>query len=296
MDQPRITRIYLEKSLRDSAVAGQHNFLNMVAEVLAARGHRIEYKLATPAEVAKGAMRRGYALGHMIPPIGPRGLVFRRVYAYPFWQIEVTDQRWDWEVARAEFVSDPATEDEARQFQTRWRKRLFGDIETRRDGFIYVPLQGLLRQHRSFQSCSPLDMLAKVRAARPETPIIATLHPKEDYAAEDRAALVAMADADPLLEVDTGGMETYLPACDLVVTQNSSAAFMGYFLDKPAMLFAKIDFHHIALGPEAWDGAEDHAPPFAQYLHWFWQQKSINAGHPTARARIAARFDHFGWP
>ena len=34
-------------------------------------------------------------------------LVMRRVYAYPFWAIEASDKRWEWDVARAVF--DPET-------------------------------------------------------------------------------------------------------------------------------------------------------------------------------------------
>lgn len=59
--------------------------------------------------------------------------------------------------------------------------------------------------------------------------IIATLHPKEVYSDAEISTLEAIADRDPLLEVRMGEMERLLPACDCVVTQNSSAAFNGYF-------------------------------------------------------------------
>jgi len=292
MSQPRITRIYLEKSLRESAAAGRHNFLALVRDVLVARGHRVEWKTSTPIEMAKGALRPGYSLVHMKPPIGPRGLVFRRAYHYPFWQIDQTDQRWNWRVAQAPFNATPSAE--ADRFFARWRQRLFPDVVPTGDGYIYVPLQGLIRQHRSFQTMSPLDMLRHIRAARPGQQIIATLHPKEDYDPADIAALEAL--EDPLMQIEVGQLERFLPAASIVATMNSSAAFAGYLLEKPTVLYAGIDFHHIALGPDDWDKVDQHQPNYAAYLHWYWQVMSINAGHDSAKTKIAAKFDTFGWP
>lgn len=292
MDQPRITRIYLEKSLRASAEAGQHNFLNLVSNVLTARGHRVAWHSSTSAERAKGAMRPGYALIHMKPPVGPRCLVFRRAYHYPFWQIDQTDARWDWQVALSTFPERRV--DGADGFYARWRQRIWADVTPTRGGYIYVPLQGRIQDHRSFQSMSPIAMLRHIRTARPGQPIIATLHPKEHYSASDLAALRGLNDPD--LRIETGQMERFLPHCDVVATMNSSAAFNGYLLGKPAVLYAQIDFHHIALTPQGWLQADTHDPDYAAYIHWFWQQMSINAGHPSAEAKINAKLDYFGWP
>jgi len=289
MAQPRITRIYLEKSLHLSAEAGQHNFLNLVRDVLKERTMRVEYKTSTKAELLKGAMRPGYSLIHMKPPVGPNGLVFRRAYHYPFWQIDRTDERWNWQVARTPLPEERS--DEADGFLRRWRTRLFPDVETSNGGYIYAPLQGRIREHRSFQSCSPIDMLRHIRAQRPGQRIIATLHPKEHYDAADLAALGALD-----VEVATGQMHRLLPHCDAVATMNSSVAFDGFFLEKPAILYGQIDFHHIALGPEDWDRIDQHCPDYAHFIHWFWQQQSINAGHESAKARIAEKLDAFDWP
>ena len=96
-------------------------------------------------------------------------------------------------------------------------------------------------------------------------------------------------------------MERYLPACDYVVSQSSGAAFFGYFFGKPAALFGKIDFHHIAanvhdLGvEEALGRVAEMRPDFERYLWWFWQEMSINAGRDEAEAQIALRFRTAGW-
>jgi hypothetical protein len=88
----------------------------------------------------------------------------------------------------------------------------------------------------------------------------------------------------------------------MIVTQNSSVAFNGYFFGKPSVLLAGIDFHHVALRatPEtlgsALAAAEQHEPDYAKYLWWFWQINSINAGRPDAKDKIHKRLMSFGWP
>ncbi len=85
------------------------------------------------------------------------------------------------------------------------------------------------------------------------------------------------------------------------MTENSSVAFKGYFLRKPAVLFSQIDFHHIAanvpkLGVEgAFAKARQMAPPFEAYLFWYLQKMSINAGKKDAEQQILAAVRRCGW-
>ena len=292
-------RIYSEHAMRKRAVAGRHNFLNLVSEVAETAGMSVEHHLARPADLLAATDANGYALTHMKPPPHARALVFRRVYHYPFWQIDRRAERWEWDVARASFDPDTIDPGEAKPFARNWRHRLFGSVEARDDGFVYIPLQGRLLEKRSFQSCAPLDMIVKVRAAFPERRIVATLHPNETYSQLERQALDALSGSDPGIEVRTGGMDALLPSCHCVVTMNSAVAFSGFFFEKPAVLFAKIDFHHIALDGATgspFDHLPDHQPNYAAYLYWFWQIQAINAGRPDARDRIAARLRELGWP
>lgn len=289
---------HLEETLRASAAAGQHNFINQVVDVLEKARFRVEF---APL-VENGATSDGYSLTHMASPPGPRGLVFRRVYHYPFWQIDAVAQRWQWDVARADYEATLPAPD-AERFFGYWQKRLFGTAaqDARRDGFVYVPLQGHLRRQRLFQVCTPLEMLGHL-LDHTDQPVVATLHPKEDYSIADRAALRNLEERHPRLTIEAGQMERWLTACDYVVTQNSAVAFSGYFFRKPAILFAPIDFHHIALRadlsalPEVFDRITRYRPDYAHYIWWFWQRQSINAGREDARDRIAARLRRFDWP
>jgi hypothetical protein len=171
-----------------------------------------------------------------------------------------------------------------------------------RAGYVYVPLQGRIRDHRSFQFCAPIDMVRSVLRHDPARNVIATLHPSEDYDAADLKALERLAWDEPRLSVETGEMHRHLLACDYVVTENSSAAFNGFFFHKPCVLFARIDFHHIAanvltLGEAgAFARVLDMQPDYDGYIHWFWQIMSINAGRPEADAKIAEALRRGGWP
>lgn len=291
---------YLEPALLDSAEAGAHPFIARIADVARQAGMAVAFHGNTAADRA-GFDPAQRAMFHMEHPWAPGGLTFRRVYHYPFWGIEPMAERWLWHVAQTPFDGARIDRREATRFARYWRERLFGAdaLAPRRDGFIYVPLQGRLLEHRSFQSCSPIAMLRAVLAADPR-PIVAALHPKETYSPDELDALSALEAAHPRFEVTLGRMGELLAGCDVVVTQNSSVAFNGYFFGKPAVLFARADFHHIALQPDrnladTLRAATGHAPDYDGYLWWFWQEMSINAGRPEAEAKIVMALRRAGW-
>jgi hypothetical protein len=92
-----------------------------------------------------------------------------------------------------------------------------------------------------------------------------------------------------------------LSRCSFVVAQYSSVALMGYFFSKPAVLFADIDFHHIA-GSVPRDGVDaaferlQRPPDFARYLCWFLKLNALNAGHEDFETSLLAKLREHGWP
>ena len=305
MDQAGDVTFYLDPGLLQSAREGRHNFIGLVAKTVSDAGLRVFYEPNSEAARRASEMRPGYALFHMDDPTHPRALTMRRNYFYPFWQIEASARRWEWDVALTQFKPQQVDEAEAHRFFGFWRKRLFpGAGQTPvPDGPIYMPLQGMIRQHRSFQSCSPVEMIARTAERFPQNDVMVTLHPKEAYSAADHKALERLERAYPTVNVSTRDMVSCLNACQMVVTENSSVALAGYFFRKPAVLFAQIDFHHIA-GNVPRDG-EDKAfaswrntGGFESYIWWFLQEMSINAGRPPEEvtARIAGVLRGHGWP
>ena len=305
MDQPDDVTFYLDPGLLKNAREGRHNFIGLVAKTLSDAGMRVFFTENSDDARKTAVDRPGYALYHMDDPNHARALTMRRSYFYPFWQIEASAKRWEWDVALTQFKPQTIDDAIAQQFFGFWRKRLFpqAQLDPVTDGPVYIPLQGMIRKHRSFQSCSPIDMIARTAARFPQNDVILTLHPNEVYDDRDRAALTDVERQHSNVSISTQDMVACLNACQLVVTQNSSVALAGYFFRKPAVLFAQIDFHHIA-GNVPRDGIDAAfskwraTEGFEAYMWWFLQDMSINAGRPAdeATAKIASVLRGHGWP
>lgn len=304
MSAENTVTFYLHPKLRRQAERGNHNFIKKVSDVLTSSGLDVAFDADDDLARLQALKRPGRGLFLMDEPVGTRGLVFRKTYIYPFWHIEKGPKRWEWPVAQETF--DPERKDtrKSENFYRFWQNRLFDDDaqSAGQDGFVYVPLQGHLTTHRSFQFCSPIDMVRAVLEHDRNRHVMVTLHPSETYSMEDQRALEKLIAENERLYVQTGAPDRYLQNCDYIVTQNSSVGFMGYFYGKPLVLFGKTDFHHIALNVNqmgigaAFAAVSDHSPDYAAYLHWFLQLRAINAGRPEAKTKIRTVLRRHGWP
>lgn len=299
----RLLRIYLEPHLLRTARAGEFGFGNRLVQAFERQGFRVDYVRDTDAERLKSATRRGYSLFVMKDPFHPNALSVRKAYYFPFWRIEASAERWEFEVAKKNFNPAEIDTDLAQDWFRKWRRNLFrrGPDNAERNGMIYVPLQGKLLTHRSFQTMSPMAMIEAVQNWAGERKILLGLHPKESYSPEELKAVEKIAEGDTRATVQTGGMEDALRLCDCVVTQNSTAALSGFFYEKPAVLFAKSDFHHQM--PQASQLEADEAlrqvdevrPDYAKYLYWFIQLNSIKADTEEAETKIIENVRRHGW-
>lgn len=299
MDQPLILRVYLYPPELETAQAGKLGFLNRMTRLLQDRGWQVVIGWSGKTQRAEAPNLPGYALYHMEHPTHDRALTFRRAYHYPFWRLERRAERWAWPIATARF--DPADVDPvvAQDFAARLRNRVLPGPDPVRGDHVLIPLQGRLRDCRSFQTTSPVGMVKAV--ARTGRPAVATLHPKETYDAGDLRALDKLARRFPNLTIG-GDTARLLRDCAFVVTQNSSAGFDGLILKKPVVLFGRSDFHHIALNvadlgaPAALAAAADHRPDFAGYLDWFLRRTSLDMMAEDADDRLLAAMKKGGWP
>ena len=294
--------ILLSGEMLESARAGRHNFIARLHAAARAGGMQVRYEADGAMARARAALPGVFSAVHMGRPAGPGGVTLRRAIRYPFWTIERTNVRWEWDVARAAFARAAGTEPE--RFAAYWRGRLMEGHPLGGDA-VLVPLQGVLDRKRSFQTMSPVEMVRRVLTVT-DRPVIATLHPGETYTEAEMRPLLALAlEHQGRLRLETGGAERHLKACAFVATMNSSVAFLGYLMGRPAALFARAEFHHVAakvsdLGAtRALWAAEDmlgDPPDFDGYVHWFWQLGCVNAGRPEAEERIAGRLRAAGWP
>jgi hypothetical protein len=301
MSALKTLHIFLEQGLKDSAEAGHHNLMTRIENAMSSVDHTVEYHLDTTENRAGSQELEGYSLFHMQPPTHARSLNLRRAYLYPFWRIEPTAQRWQFRVAKMKFPRQKQEPNMAKNFANGLRKRHFDGLKTSCGGYIYMPLQGRLTEHRSFQNCSPFEMIEQTLATDPNRVIQARLHPNETYTAEDLARLQKLQDTNARFCLSQQLSDTLLANCDYVVCQNSAVALMGYILHKPAVLFAQIDFHHIAgnvgtMGLEAaFAFAQERQRPFDQYMLWFLRKMAINGGNENAERRILEAMRKGGW-
>lgn len=299
MTEPLHLRLYLHQPMLGAVRRGGVNFLQRLTGLLCGQGWRVEILPSGEAARAIAHEQPGFALYHMEKPTHDRALTFRRAYHPPFWHIERVAERWRWPVAEAAFDPEAVDPAAAQAFHTRLAARVQPGPAARQGDHVLIPLQGRIGECRSFQTMSPLDMLSRV--AETGRPCVATLHPKESYSADDRAALDRLARRHPNLTIG-GNTAALLRDCAFVATQNSAVAFDGHILGKPAVLFGQVDFHHIALNVAAM-GAEaalaaapGHRPDFARYLWWFLKMQAIDMSAPDADRRIAAALIRGGWP
>lgn len=302
MKHQKILRIYLREGVLGQALNGKFDFINQVLQAVQGRGFATELRKDSEAERLKSAQRRGYSLFRMKDPFHDRAMTFRQVYLPSFWQIETTAKRWEWRVAKTEFNPQSVDAGDAEWFANYWKNRLFENKpNVGKDGFVFIPLQGRLLQQRSFQTATPIEMITATLKHNAGRKIIASLHPNEKYSQAEIEALNLLAKQNNRFSWVEGGSDALLPRCDYVVTQNSGAAFKGYFLKKPVLLFGYIDFHHIAA--KTWDHGVDAAfqkvaemqPDYDRYLFWFLREMSIHSGRDDAQAKILEAFRFGGW-
>ncbi|MEP6064461.1 MAG: aminoglycoside phosphotransferase family protein [Paracoccaceae bacterium] len=299
--RPNVHVLLTENSLeRDRS--GKHLFINTLRDVAETSGMNIVTDKDT-ADRRAILKPKDLSLVHMQDPVSDRGLTFRKLYSEAFWRVEDSGARWDWSLAQAKF--DPASVDrhEAQAFFDLWQDHLHGSKakSATKDGFVYMPLQGRLLEHRSFQSTSPVDMIRHT-LAQCDLPIQATLHPNETYTQAEHDALAVLANEHPRFQVVERSMEDALAACDFVVTENSSAGFHAFFYGKVSILFARIEFHHICASVPrsgiagAFEEARALIPDFAAYIYWFWKLNGIDLESTDASDQLRHALLQYKWP
>ncbi|MDO5642312.1 MAG: hypothetical protein Q4G26_08015 [Paracoccus sp. (in: a-proteobacteria)] len=275
--------------------AGHFNFINRLRAAVASRGWQSEIAPQTDAPPE----RYTYALHHMEGPRHRRAKIFRRAYYYPFWHIETMPQRWRWPVARAAFRPGQIETEPARAFIHQLRARHLPGIVPGQPEHVLIALQQRLTSTRSFQTMSPLAMVEAV--ARTGKTCIATLHPHGNYSAQETRALDRLAADYPNLTIG-GDSRALLANAEYVATQNSAVAMDAYLLARPVVLFAQIDFHHIALNvaqmgvENALNAAPGHKAHYAKYLYWRLREQAIDAMAANAEIRILGALKKGGWP
>lgn len=144
-------------------------------------------------------------------------------------------------------------------------------------------------------------MSETIRTQDPPRKIVLKPHPKEAYGPEDQAAITQLL-LLPNVQLLELPIEALIAQCAYIVTQNSTAVFEGVLHRKPAISFAKFDFHHIFPTvkpaqdePKAFARVEAKGMLFMKYLYWYLRMNFIDIRHENAPAKIREMLAEAGW-
>ena len=143
------------------------------------------------------AQAKGYHIVVNHPVAGPFCLNLRDAYLPAFWRLETSNDRWAFSVAQTPYDPDQIAPARGATFLKVWCPKVLGPGEIRREGFIFMPLQGHLAGRRHFQAMSPLEMIEATLAQDAKRPIWATLHPRETHDVVALAACTSCRNAFP---------------------------------------------------------------------------------------------------
>lgn len=296
--------LYLPDELRQQAKRGQHNFISKISNVIAASGLRIGYDGDDDDPPARAQRRAGFALFWQNGPVQERCLTISRTYIYPFWRIETQGNPVDFAVARRVFDSAAVDARKAANFLRLWQNRLhdMSAMDLRRDGFVFVPLDGDLDNRRPSAVMDQITVIETVLRYEKRRPVIVTLDSAASYHPDQQKRLTDLLDQHDRLYIRNGDSARYFKTCDYVVAASAATGFAALFFAKPVISLCKTDFHHITLTADGDDlapvfaAAPDHAPDYAAYLYWFLQMNAINAGRPEAAQQVENALRGHGWP
>jgi hypothetical protein len=296
----RTTRIILEPWQLRKVHNGADRVVPRLVSVLKSEDFAVEVQSKHDAVADFG----GYTIYDAAPSSLENSVTFWRAYHPSFFRIEKNTEMFWWDVMNNRFDPTEQNPRDSVGFFKAWQERLFGEAPHRveQDGSILIPLQAHLLRKRRFQLCSPVNMIKQTAKRFPDRQILLTVHPRVNHSVEELAALLKIQSEYANVHLSERSSFDVLRTCDFVVTQNSSVGFFANFFCKPVVMFAPIDFYHIALNVKrltaerAFDLVETHRPDYAGFVRWFWQEQSVNLRMGNAENRIRLKLRQNGWP
>lgn len=302
-NMPKKIILHLPKGLKKSVDADKHNFFKILRQTLESVGYKTETREQKKHSGMIAKFGKNHHIFHIDGAVGPRAVNVRQAHFYPFWSLENAGTRREPRIAGKIF--DPAAINalDAQEFFNKTCVRNIPNTPSpmAKDDFILVPLQGRLLTQRKWQYTDCKQMIDTILEQDPSRKILIKPHPRESYSADEQAFIDTLTQS-PRISIAKAGTHSLLTHCAYVVTQNSALAFQGFLFQKPAILFAKSDFHHICQSIKTPDQAADafaktvnERPAFEKYIYWYLQLNCINAGRADVGAAILDMLRECGW-
>jgi hypothetical protein len=301
--------IHLPQKLLLQSPPGGTGFYTRLHLALTEAGHQVSFLRRLSLVAGPDYADDAFHFVHQGLVRQPNALNTGVAYIYPFWYADPWGVFGESSIAARPF--DPHLQDagQAAAFLKRLQSRLIGkriskypqpeSRQTLPQGAIAVFLQGPSLPVQRAQHMTEPQMLDTILSGAKGRPVLVKPHPRNTDPATLKH-LKARAKDHPDLHVVNANIHDMLEAADVTCSVSSSVSLEGMIHQKPAILFGRSDFNHIAQTvvssyefSERLDAALSGAQglPYAAFLHWFLQENCINMGRDDWFDRIQARMD-----
>ncbi|WP_299424959.1 hypothetical protein [uncultured Shimia sp.] len=166
---------------------------------------------------------------------------------------------------------------------------------------IAVFLQGDNPHRQGTAHCDNETLLRTVAKHAGNRKIVVKAHPMSKQLDDVQLLLRLLQEGLPLVATDAN-VHDILQQCAVTVSYNSAVAIEGFLHNKPAILFGRSDFHHVAETvefpcdfPRALHSALNSQRNYAKYLFWYFSQFAVSAEDWDLNERLLKRFEWAGF-
>ncbi len=169
-------------------------------------------------------------------------------------------------------------------------------------GAISVFFQGQYPVNSGATSITDIGMLKAVQAGAGDRPILVKPHPLAS-GIPDIAKALSLAEADSRITVTDANVHDILSASCATVSINSTVALEGFLHRKPAILFGRSDFHHLAgqvRNPQEFETTLsrelERDEGYEQFLAWYFLKMCLPLNSGRLEERVWQIFSKAGFP
>ncbi|MFY0662694.1 MAG: hypothetical protein JXR15_19550 [Shimia sp.] len=175
------------------------------------------------------------------------------------------------------------------------------DITKIPEDCIAVFLQGDNPHRQGTAFCDNETLLRTVAKHAGKRKIVVKAHPMSKQLDDVQLILKLLQEGLPLVATDAN-VHDILQQCAVTVSYNSAVAIEGFLHNKPAILFGRSDFHHVAETVEypcdfadALHSALTNQSDYAKYLHWYFSQFAVSTEDWDLNERLLKKFESAGF-
>ncbi len=286
------------------------NLYRRVHDYFVARGVRVRISGRKWRAYRKPQNANDLCLVHNGDAVGKNALNLAEAYVFPYWQLEADGILGNSAIGRKTY--DPTQKSpEAEAFFATLQQRRVAARASRLDQpeavtklpknclAVFLQKDSWLTDRCSLPHSG--DMLQAVADGAGGRPIVVKHHPRGANP-KDVETLEKLRAAGADITVTEANLHDILRACVASVSISSACSFEGFLHEKPAILFGKSDFLHIA---HAYDPAAGFATTLAEalaqdidyaaYVHWYLAENCLNPEAEDFIPRLLVRIADLGY-